>query len=343
MDNKKLILWVGLAFIASFVLMLATPNDYRYYDATTAYRVYLDGKSLGLVASQQDLVKHINEEQKEVKEKYNVDKVYLPNGLRIEKETTYSNKLQKTEEIYEEIKKSSSFTVKGYEIEITKQEIQEISKEEDDDNDKKEEEERYVEKTKIYVLDLDIFKNSVNEVIKSFVDEETYEKYLQQNQDEIIETGKIIENIYIEDDFVIRETNIPVDKVIFTDQTTLTAYLLFGTTETQSTYKVKSGDTIATVAENNKISTNEFLIANPDITDENSLLYEGQNVVIGLINPKFVIVEESHEVTREEVLYQTETRYNNSLYVGLYSGLPLLFIIWTMKKSRKLQNYPVEV
>ena len=44
----------------------------------------------------------------------------------------------------------------------------------------------------------------------------------------------------------------------------------------------KNGDTIEDVAFNNKISTEEFLIANTKFKDENSLLYPGQEVTIGI-------------------------------------------------------------
>ena len=69
------------------------------------YRVYLKGESLGLIKSKKDLENYINKEQKSIKKKYNVKKVYLPTDLDIVKETTHSNKIKTTKEIYEEIKK----------------------------------------------------------------------------------------------------------------------------------------------------------------------------------------------------------------------------------------------
>ena len=40
-----------------------------------------------------------------------------------------------------------------------------------------------------------------------------------------------------------------------------------------------------------KISTEEFLIANPNITSSKSLLYPGQKVTLGIIRPQVNIVE----------------------------------------------------
>ena len=68
------------------------------------------------------------------------------------------------------------------------------------------------------------------------------------------------------------------------DKESLSKYLLFGTTKKQQEYTVQSGDTIADISFNNKISTEEFLIANPDIPDANTLLYPGQEVTIGLFS-----------------------------------------------------------
>ena len=51
------------------------------------------------------------------------------------------------------------------------------------------------------------------------------------------------------------------------DSDDLTKILLFGTTDEQKKYTVQSGDTIEDVAFNNKISTEEFLIANSNFNN----------------------------------------------------------------------------
>lgn len=310
MNNVKFIIFIFIAFVLSSVLMITNTKANSFYGAVQAYRVYLNGESLGLIKSEEELNDFIDNEQQDLKEKYKVDKVYAPQGLEIKKEMTYSNLVEDTKDIYEKIKDKESFTIDGYEILITKKDIE-------SNTDKSGDEETYTEQTIIYVLDDKVFKNAVTTVVKSFVNEEQYNKFLENNQEEIVTTGVIIENVYIEDDFVIKKTLVPTDRVIFTDEVSLTGYLLFGTTEKQTTYTVKADDTIKKIADRNKMSVTEFLIANPDIKDEDALLYNGQKVVIGLINPKFVVVEEVHSVQNEEVLYQTETKYNNSLYIGV--------------------------
>ena len=112
----------------------------------------------------------------------------------------------------------------------------------------------------------------------------------------------------------IKETNIPSDETIYENVDDLSKYLLFGTLEDQQKYTVQAGDTISDVAFNNKLSNEEFLIANPEFTDANNLLYEGQSVTISIIKPQFRLVEIDHQVTTQDIPYETETRYDNTQY-----------------------------
>lgn len=269
------------------------------------YRVYLKGKSLGIISSKKELEEYINKKQAEVKKKYGVEKVYLPSDLDVVKEITFSNKLDSIENIYEKIKDISPFTINGYAITIRGEDTQ--------DSEGKTIKGK---KQTIYVIDKDVFTESVVLTAKSFISSEEYEAFATETQKEIEDTGKIIEKIYIENKITIKKQNIPINKTIYETKEDLSRYLLFGTLEEQKSYIINSGDTIEDIAFNNKISTEEFLIANPSITDENSLLYPGQKVMLGIIKPQFNVVEESHVVFREETNYTTETRYDNNKYVG---------------------------
>ena len=296
LKNKKIIVVIMLFsfFITTgFTSFGKTPQN--------VYRVYLKGKSLGLIESKEDLEKYINKKQSEIKKKYNVDKVYPPKDLDIVKERTFSKKLNTIEEIYNEIKDESPFTISGYIIKIKGLDTT--------DKDGK----KISGKTqKIYVLDRQVFVDSVDRMVKSFIPEESYNKFATDTQEEIVETGSIIENIYIKNKITIKKSNVPVDEKIYQTVDELSQYLIFGTTKPQAKYTVKEGDTIPDVAFNNKISTEEFLIANPDLHDENSLLAAGQEVTLGILNPQFSVVEEDYIVKDEESNYLTETILDGS-------------------------------
>ena len=269
------------------------------------YRVYLKGESIGLIESKKELEDYIDKKQKEIKKNFDVDKVYLPEDLDIEKEKTYDNDISSVKKIYNKIKNISPFTIKGYAIKIKG-----VDTESGDGK-------KIKGKTQtIYVLDKKVFEDAVDNIVHSFVSDTDYKKYESGDQEEIKETGKIIERIYIDNKITIRKANIPVDETIYQDTNTLSRYLMFGTTKDQKKYTVKEGDTISQISLNNKIATEEFLIANPEFTSENTLLYPGQEVTIGILKPQFRVVEEDHVVQDQETNYQTETQYDNSKAIG---------------------------
>ena len=65
-----------------YVCMVFTPAKRKINEL---YQVYLSGEKLGLINSIDELYSLIDEEQKEIKEKYKVSKVYPPSGLEIQK------------------------------------------------------------------------------------------------------------------------------------------------------------------------------------------------------------------------------------------------------------------
>ena len=300
--NKKiigivLIIITSFVFLSGFKNISSTPQE--------LYRVYLKGESLGLIKSKEDFENYIDKKQESIKKKYKVEKVYTPEDLDIVKEITYDNDIKSNSEIYNEIKDISPFTINGYIIKIKG-----IESKQNEGGTKK-------GKTQtIYVLDKKIFTNSIEKTVKSFISDEEYENFENDTQKEIEDTGKIIENLYIKNKITIKKAKIPVDKTIYTNEEELSKFLLFGTTEDQATYVIQEGDTINDVAFNNKISVEEFLIANPSLHDENSLLSPGQTVTLGILKPQFSLVEEDHVVIREEKNYNTETRYDNDKLVG---------------------------
>ena len=70
----------------------------------------------------------------------------------------------------------------------------------------------------------------------------------------------------------------PTHEEIFTDEKTLTKYLLFGEVKEDQYYTVQEGDTIDSIAYDHKLATAEFLIVNPEFTSANNLLSVGQQV-----------------------------------------------------------------
>ena len=154
-------------------------------------------------------------------------------------------------------------------------------------------------------------------MIKTFVGEDKYKAYIEDSQVKIETTGEEIQNVYVNEDITVKETNIPVDETIYTDYNTLANYLLYGKNQTGTEYTVQAGDTIENVAFNNKISPEEVLISNTSLTSTTNLLYPGQKLKIIETNPQISVVEESYVVEDIESQFPTEERYDSNAAIGV--------------------------
>lgn len=296
-NNKWSFFTILLVIFLSLSVFLLTFGKGKNSDPTVVYTVYLDGKAIGTIASEDSFNEFVNTKEDELKKKYNVDTVYTPRGVEIKKNLTYNNFINSDEQVYNKIISSKNFTVRGYQIMIVNP---------DDENDSE----------IIYVLSKDIFDKAVENTIKAFVDKDQYDKFVSGTQEEVKDSGSMIENIDFQETVTYKETLISTDEKIFTDVDELSKYLLYGTLDKQETYIVKDDDTIESIADSHKLNVQEFLIANPEFTSENNLLYESQEVVVGLIEPIISVVVDVHSVGEEEREYDTEIQYDSSQYVG---------------------------
>ena len=197
MKKTSLILTILVAIVISFLGVKLNNFSNKYYEAHEVYRVYLEGKSIGLINSKKNLEKLIDKEQEKIKLQYNVDKVYIPKGLEIQKETTYSNNIKKEEDIYDVLKDKEPFTIEGYKVTISTKKI--ILDEQQEDK-KEEEITNY-----IYLLDKKVLDDAVDQTVKTFISEEDYENYKLDKQKQVEEgkEGKIISSIYLKDKITI--------------------------------------------------------------------------------------------------------------------------------------------
>lgn len=290
---KKVLTWIFCAIVTVGTIYLSF--GYRKSsEPNTYYKVYLNSEELGIIRSKEELQDYINKKSSEYKKMYNVNNVYAPNGLEIKKINTYESDTIKVEEIYDIIAEKEPFTIAGYQFSIKKGDSVQ----------------------NIYVLEKDIFKESVESLIATFLGTEVYESYKAGTQAKIETTGTELETVYVDEDITVKEYNIPVTETIYTETSNLSKYLLFGTVEDQAVYTVQVGDTIEDVAFANKISVEEFLISNPTFTSEKTLLFPGQEVVIGITNPQISVVSEEYNVSDIVSNYKTEIRYDSDKLIG---------------------------
>lgn len=291
---KKVTLGILVLLLSTIIFLLGFNYNSNNLEPKTYYQVYLDDELLGTIKSRKELENYIDKQGEYYKNKYGVKNVYAPNGLEIKKVLTYHDDLKKVRDIYKEIDKRKSFTIKGYQFTLKK--------------DKKVQ--------KIYVTEKNIFKKAMENTIKTFVGSENYEAYLNNSQPEITTTGRKIENVYLDQKISIKEVNASVKDKIYTDETDLSKYILYGSNPVSESYIIKPGDTIEKVAFTNEISVEEFMISNPEFTDKTNLLFPGQQVVIGTIEPQVDVVVKEYVVVDKESDYQTEIRYDENRVIG---------------------------
>ena len=305
MGKHKIIFFSILTIAIITITLILTATNNVYFGAQKVYRIYLNGESIGLIKNKKELEEYIDKEQLDLKKTYDVKKVYAPYGLEVKEEITYNTKIDTTENIYEKIKQEESFTIDGYKVTIKSN--GQTTSESDDAIEPKEE--------IVYIMKKEDLETAINQIVLSFVSEKEYNAYLNNEQEEIKETGEIIKNVYIEEQITIKKDHIPTNETILTNAQDLAKYLLFGSNK-QTKYKVKDGDSIESIAEKNHLNVNELIIANPTLAKKNPLISKGQELVVSLIEPKITIIEESQNASYKDVSYKTETRVDPNLFVG---------------------------
>lgn len=292
MSFKEKIITIIITLLTLIILLFTAFGNRLNDNSKMVYQVYLNGEKLGIINNQADLLNMINEDQSDIKNQYKVDNVYPPNGFKIEKYKTYDNNLTSVKDIYNKVKESGDFTIKGYAITIT--------------TPKKEEEEE--KRIVLNVINETIFKDALETLVTAFVEDTDYKNYIKNNQSEIETVGQLIKNMYFEERITIKETNISIKEKIYTNSSDLGQYLLFGKEKTDKSYEIKKGDTISSIAEDNKLNAKEFLIANPRYKSVNSLLAIGETVSVDLINPVLTLVQELHTVEDNEQVFEKQSQ-----------------------------------
>ena len=297
MKKKEIIISILFTILISLLMYFLSSKKQEALIPVDVYEVFVEGKSIGYLSNEEEFLKLVDDKQEAIKKNYGVDKVYPPNGLEIEKITTYNENIKSSEDIYNTIEHDSPFTIEGYTITI-----------------------KYKDESKspvvIYSLKKEYFEDAFYNLVSAFVGKDKLNSYKNKTQEEITDEGTKITSIYWNEEITIKKSLISTDKMIFTNSDDLSKYLLFGTTEKQKTYTVKENDSIDNIIDNNNLSIEEFLIANPTITSKNTLLKKNQEVSIGLISPLLEIIHEVEVVENINNKAITEYQEDKDMYVG---------------------------
>ena len=248
------------------------------------------------------------------------DNIYEPLGINIKKITTYEKDYISTEEVYSKIIKLKPCTIDGYQFKIKKSKITVLP-----DNtllgallssDYKDITNVSTEDVIIYVTEPKIFNSAIDEIASVFVGNDEYEAYKNDKQKEIVDTGNKINNVYLNEEITIKQTNVSVRERIFNNSSTLASYLLYGDNQEVKTVYASSKDTITSLAYSNGITVEEFFLSNPSFTSINNIFYDDQPIKISKLNPKLSLVVEESQVVDKSIDYKRVEKYDNSMIKG---------------------------
>lgn len=249
------------------------------------------------------------------------ENVYSPLGLNVEKINTYYASLMDVETVYDNIIKEKPCTIEGYQFRIKKSGEKKLPLTAStgalllEGNDFLFNEE--TEDVIIYVTDEKVFKDAIEKLEMVFVGTEQYEKYKNNTQAEIVDTGSKINDVYIEEDITIKKVNISVNEKIYNNADELSSFLLYGNEKKEKTVYASVKDDILSLANKNGISIEEFFLSNPTFTSINNVFYENQPVIIAQTDPQVNVVVEQFTVTDETIKYEREEKYDSRLNIGV--------------------------
>ncbi len=285
MNNKSKVITAILSILIVILYIMSEKYNYSFDEAKKGYQIYLNGTEIGLIQDKNELYNLINKEQQNIKDEYDVDYVYPPDGIDIVEVKTYDENYTGVNDIYKKIENADDFTIKGYVVTIKPKD-------------------KTKENIVINVLDKSIFEESLRKYVLSFISEEELDNY--NNGDRTItDIGSVIENMGFDETITIKESYISVKEKIYTDVESLSQYLLFGPDVKMDTYTVKTGDSIASISEDNKMNSQEFLIANPKYKSESSMLAVGSDVNITIIAPIITLTYDVYEISENITPYTT--------------------------------------
>lgn len=289
----KKIIYVVLLFILCFLATILF-GEHKNQQINTLYSVSLEGKQIGVIESEEELLRYIDQKQEEIKNKYKTSNVDIPNDLQVQKIMTYDNNINSVEEVYDTITANASFTIDGYRVTFSNEASEKI----------------------VYITKYEILDTAIEELIELYVGKEEYEAYKNSTQKEISDLGSYINSIYIDNNISIKKDKVSVDEKIYTSAEELAQFLLYGEDGYSKKYVTSLGDTISSIAFKNQISENEFMMANPQISSTQVLLYPGQEVTISVPSPQLQVVVEQKVVQEASLNYTTVETIDEDRVIG---------------------------
>lgn len=170
---------------------------------------------------------------------------------------------------------------------------------------------------KYYIPDEDVLRTALEEIYLAYAPDESYLEYYQT-------TGNF--KPYTENDYTYTDFSIDNNMVVTEGYTKDSIYIetpedlifeLFHPGQNKQTVEITAEDSIASIIEENEMTTTEFKLNNPNISS-NSITYDGQPIVVNSLSP-IINVEQTVTTTEtKKVDFETIEKEDESLLMGQF-------------------------
>lgn len=274
-----------VALFSIFAILLTTSgaayaNHYYNANLVTVYRVFLNGKEIGVVNSPSVVQQWLDNKLKEAKEKNNVRSLQLSDRISFTEEKVFKGRYDNGATL-ETLSKEAEIQVEAIKVVVNGATVGYAASKQDVEAALEDLKQKFGAKKTVSASSLDNGQSKVKKV-------------------------KFKESITME------HSSVPASKILSSDK--LQELLSKGSSK-QMIHTVQEGDCLGCIAKKYGVKISDILANNPELT-EDTLLQLGQQLNVTALNP-LVTVEVTEEVVKDEVLhYQEETRTNNTLPKG---------------------------
>ncbi len=166
----------------------------------------------------------------------------------------------------------------------------------------------------IYVHTREEIDNAFDRLLETFIEPEDLEKIRNGDTPKSYDTVGMNETIsYVVDGYAyITKQLVPYNKILEGDE--LYKHMLFNQTTIENQYIVKEGDTLESIANENKLNVKELVASNESLVNENTILSPNQVLNVSLIDPVITVKSTNVVVSEVEVPYATEIVNDDSMY-----------------------------
>lgn len=132
-----------------------------------------------------------------------------------------------------------------------------------------------------------------------------------------------LQSIHFDEDIEIVEAYMPANQILSLDDAVAS---VTGGVATNTTYEVKSGDTLSGIAAAHNLTMDQLLSVNPDLEDENSLILPGDLVTVTVSSPKlsvdYVMRQYSEEQYNADTIYKDNSSWYTTRQEVIQSAVP---------------------